>query len=64
MSDGCFLIGVLIQGTVGTVVTIFSILSLVVIFWCFKVSLLFGLVSLVISELMPLIILIELILNR
>lgn len=64
MSDGSFLIGVLIQGTVGTVVTIFSILSLVVIFWCFKVSLLFGLVSLVISELMPLIILIELILNR
>lgn len=64
MSDGRFYTSVLIQGTVGTLVTIFSILSLVVIFWCFKVSLLFGLVSLVISESMPLIILIELILNR
>lgn len=58
-----FLLVAAIQGLIGGLAVGFGLLSIMVIFWLFKVSLLYGVVGLLLSELMPLIILVSLILK-
>lgn len=58
-----FLLVAAIQGLIGGLAVGFGLLSIMVIFWLFKVSLLYGVVGLLLSEVMPLIILVSLILK-